>query len=42
MRRLSGRPRHRWEDVIKVDLKEIGRVWNGFIQLKIQYSDMFL
>jgi hypothetical protein len=33
-----GRPRHRWEDGIKMDLREIGwggRVWSGFIWLRI-------
>jgi hypothetical protein len=32
----SGRPRHRWEDNIKMDLREMGeRVWSGFIWLRI-------
>jgi hypothetical protein len=31
-----GRPRCRWEDNIKMDLKEVGwRVWTGFIWLRI-------
>jgi hypothetical protein len=30
------RPRRRWEDGIKVDLREIGRgVWSGFSWLRI-------
>jgi len=27
------RPRHRWEDNIKMDLKKVG--WSGFIWLRI-------
>jgi hypothetical protein len=31
-----GRPRRRWEDGIKVDLREVGwGVWSGFIWLRI-------
>ena len=31
-KRPLGRPRHRWEDNIKVDLKEVGRrAWTGSI-----------
>jgi hypothetical protein len=27
-----GRPKHRWEDTIKMDLREMdGRVWTGFM-----------
>jgi hypothetical protein len=34
--RPLGRPRHRWEDGIRMDLREIGwRVWNGFDWLRI-------
>jgi hypothetical protein len=34
--RKIGRPRRRWEDGIKVDLREIGwGVWNGFAWLRI-------
>jgi hypothetical protein len=30
--RLLGRPRHIWENIIKVDLREMGkRVWTEFI-----------
>jgi hypothetical protein len=35
-RRLLGRPRRRWEDEIKMDLKEVGwGVWSGFTWLRI-------
>jgi hypothetical protein len=35
-RRPLGRPRHRWEDGIRIDLMEIGLgVWIGFIWLRI-------
>jgi hypothetical protein len=35
-RRLLGRPRHRWEDNIKVDLQEVGwGAWTGLIRLRI-------
>jgi hypothetical protein len=34
-KRPLGRPRHRWEDGIKMDLGEIGRgVWIGFTWLR--------
>jgi hypothetical protein len=34
--RPLGRPRRRWEDGIKMDLREIGwGMWNGFIWLRI-------
>jgi hypothetical protein len=33
-RRPLGRPRRRWEDNIKMDLREIG-LWIGFIGLRI-------
>jgi hypothetical protein len=33
-KRPQGRPRHRWEDRIKMDVRELGRgVWIGFIWL---------
>jgi hypothetical protein len=32
------RPRHRQEDNIKMDFREIGWVWTGFIWLKIWTS----
>jgi hypothetical protein len=36
-KRAVGRPRRRWEDGIRVDLREIGLggVWSGFIWLRI-------
>jgi hypothetical protein len=35
-RRSLGRPRRRWEDNIKMDLREIGfGIWIGFIGLRI-------
>jgi hypothetical protein len=34
-----GRPRYRWEDIIKMDVREIGRgIWTGFIWLRIETS----
>jgi hypothetical protein len=33
-----GRPRHRWEDNIKLDLREVGVVWTGLIWLMIGTS----
>jgi hypothetical protein len=38
-KRPLGRPKHRWEDNIKVDLKGIGlEMWTGFIWLRIGFS----
>jgi hypothetical protein len=35
-RRPLGRPRRRWEENIKMDLREVGcRVWTGLILFKI-------
>jgi hypothetical protein len=35
-KRPLGRPRRRWENGIKMDLREIGwGVWSGFIWLRI-------
>jgi len=35
-RRLLGRPRHRWEDNIKMDLQEVGcGLWTGLSWLRI-------
>jgi hypothetical protein len=31
VRRPLGRPRRRWVDNIKMDLREVGTVWIGFI-----------
>jgi hypothetical protein len=36
LKRLLGRPRHRWEDNIKIDLEEFGwEVWTGLSWLRI-------
>jgi hypothetical protein len=36
MGRPLGRPRHRWEDNIKIDLQEVGGgTWTGLIWLRI-------
>jgi hypothetical protein len=36
-RRPLGRPRHRWEDDIKMDLQEVGwGAWTGLIWLRIE------
>jgi hypothetical protein len=32
-KKLLGRPRYRWEDIIKVNLKEMGRDGVGWIQM---------
>jgi len=34
-KRLLGRPRHRWEDNIKMDLREVGGVKTGWSWLRI-------
>jgi hypothetical protein len=35
-RRPLGRPRRRWEDIIKMDLQEVGwGAWTGLIWLRI-------
>jgi hypothetical protein len=36
--RELGRPGHRWEDNIRVGLREIGWMWTGFIWLRIGTS----
>jgi hypothetical protein len=36
-KRPLGRPRHRWEDGIRIDVREIG-VWIGFDWLRIGAS----
>jgi hypothetical protein len=44
-KRPLGRPRRRWVDNIKIDLREIGwdgMVWIGSIWLKIRTSGGFL
>jgi hypothetical protein len=39
---MCGRPRHRWDDNIKIDLKEGVRVMTGFIWLRIWISGRLL
>ena len=34
-RRPLERPRHRWEDNFKMDLREVGWAWTGSIWLRI-------
>jgi hypothetical protein len=35
-KRSLGRPRYRWEDIMKMDIRKYGlRVWVGFIWLRI-------
>jgi hypothetical protein len=43
-KRPLGRCRHRWEDNIRMDLMEsvCGKVWTGFIWLRIGTSDRLL
>jgi hypothetical protein len=42
-KRPLGRPRHRWEDEIRMDLREIGwGMWIGFIWLRIGTGDELL
>jgi hypothetical protein len=42
-KRSLGRPACRWEDNIRMDLKEtVERVWTGFIWLRIGASDEIL
>jgi hypothetical protein len=42
-KRPLGRPRHRWEDNIRMDIREIGgKVWTGFIWLRIGISGRLL
>jgi hypothetical protein len=42
-RRPLGRPRHRWEDNIKMDLQEVGGgAWTGLIWLRIRTGDELL
>jgi hypothetical protein len=38
-KRLLGRPGHRWEDCIKVNLKQDGRLWAQFVWFRIEISD---
>jgi hypothetical protein len=40
-KRLFGRPRHRWEDNIKMDLQEVGwGEWTGLIWLRRGTGDI--
>jgi hypothetical protein len=42
-KRPLGRPRHRWEDDTRMDLREWGRgVWTVYIWLRIGTSDGLL
>jgi hypothetical protein len=42
-RRPLGRPRRRWEDVVRMDLREIGLgVWIGFDWLRTGTNDWLL
>jgi hypothetical protein len=42
-RRPLGRPRRRWEDNIKMDLREVGRgAWTGSIWFRIGTGDGLL
>jgi hypothetical protein len=42
-RRPLGRPRHRWEDTVKMDIKEVGwGAWTGLIWLRIVKSGTLL
>jgi hypothetical protein len=41
-KRPLGRPRHRWEDNIKMDLKRHTMGWHGLIWLRIATSDSLL
>jgi len=39
LKSLLGRPRHRWDDNIKIDLEELGwEVWTGSSWLRIGKS----
>jgi hypothetical protein len=37
-KRSLGNPRRRWEDNIKMDVKEVGCAWTGLIWLRIRTS----
>jgi hypothetical protein len=42
-KRLLGKPKYRWEDGIRMDLREIGlEVWSGFYWLRIGTSGRLL
>jgi hypothetical protein len=38
-KRLIGRPEHRLEDCIKIDLKQDGRLWTQFIWFRVETGD---
>jgi hypothetical protein len=41
--KVIGRPRHKWEDNIRTDLKKIGgKVWTGSMWLRIGTSGRLL
>jgi hypothetical protein len=41
-KRPLGRPRHRWVDDIKMDLRQDGMVWIGLICLRVRTSGWLL
>ena len=42
-KRLLGRPRHKWENNIKIDLQEVGwEAWTGLIWLRIETGGRLL
>jgi hypothetical protein len=40
VKRPLGRPRHRWVDNSKIDLREDGMVWIGFMWLRMGTSEV--
>jgi hypothetical protein len=43
MKETNRRPRRVWEDTIKMDLRETGRLaWTGFVWLRMGTSGEFL
>jgi hypothetical protein len=41
-KRTLGRPRRRWENNIKMDLRQDGMVWTGLIRFRIGISEGLL
>jgi hypothetical protein len=41
-KRPLGRPRCKWEDIIKIDIKKKGYVWSRFIWLRIGAGNRLL